>query len=208
MSADSKAPPTKAHPAAVSPRVGLRERKKERTRRTIRSEAMRLFREQGYAETTVEQIAEAADVSPSTFFRYFPTKEDLVLVDDLDPVLIAALEAAPIEKDPIGALREALGAVLAGLTDEDRARELQRHQLMQSVPELRATMMDEFRRNIDMVAEIVARRLGRPDDDFEVRVFAGAVIGAAISTFEIPERGYEDTLRALDFLAAGLPLVE
>jgi len=190
-----------------SPSVGLRERKKARTRAALREHGLRLFGERGYAETTIEQIAEAAEVSPSTFFRYFPTKEDLVLVDDLDPVLIAALEAAPIEKNPIGAVREAIATVLAGLTDEDRARELQRHELMLSVPELRATMMDEFRRNIDMVAEIVATRLGRPVDDFEVRVFAGAVIGAAISTFEIPTRGYEDTLRALDFLAAGLPLV-
>jgi len=191
-----------------SPPVGLRERKKARTRAALREHGLRLFREQGYAETTIEQIAEAADVSPSTFFRYFPTKEDLVLYDDLDPVLIAALEAAPIEKNPIGAVREALAAVLAGLTDEDRAREQQRHELMLTVPELRATMMDEFRHNIDMVAEIVATRFGRPTDDFEVRVFAGAVIGAAISTFENPARGYEDTLRALDFLAAGLPLVK
>jgi AcrR family transcriptional regulator len=191
-----------------SPPVGLRERKKARTRAALREHGMRLFREQGYAETTIEQIAEAADVSPSTFFRYFPTKEDLVLVDDLDPVLIAALEAQPIEKSPIAAVRDAIADVLAELTDEDRQRELQRHELMLSVPELRATLMDEFRRTIDMMAEAVARRLGRPADDFEVRVFSGAVIGATISTFESPVHSFETTLRALDFLAAGLPLVK
>jgi len=74
---------------------GLRERKKAKTRAAIRREAMRLFREQGYEETTVEQIAEAAEVSPSTFFRYFPTKEDVVLQDDFDVVVVnSELESA------------------------------------------------------------------------------------------------------------------
>jgi hypothetical protein len=58
------------------------------------------------------------------------------------------------------------------------------------------------------VAEIVATRLGRPADDFEVRVFAGAVIGATISTLESPVHSFETTLRTLDFLAAGLPLLK
>jgi len=55
---------------AIDPTLGLRERKKIRTRETIRQEAFRLIEENGYAATTVEQIAEAAEVSPSTFFRY------------------------------------------------------------------------------------------------------------------------------------------
>src|SRR5689334_23855993 len=63
---------------------GLRERKKARTRAAIRRHALRLFRANGYQRTTVEQIAAAAEVSVSTFFRYFPTKEDLILQDDMD----------------------------------------------------------------------------------------------------------------------------
>lgn len=56
------------------PPVGLRERKKAKTKAAIQQHALRLFRQQGYQATTVEQIAEAAEVSPSTFFRYFPPR--------------------------------------------------------------------------------------------------------------------------------------
>src|SRR5919198_3405569 len=89
------------------PALGLRERKKARTRAAIREHALRLFREQGYEATTVEQIAEAAEVSPSTFFRYFPTKEDVVMVDDIDPMMVAAFNAEPPDTPPLRALRNA-----------------------------------------------------------------------------------------------------
>ena len=80
---------------AEGARQGLRERKKARTRFAIQQEALRLFREQGYGATTVEQIAEAAEVSPSTFFRYFQTKDALVLTDDYDPIMVERFRAQP-----------------------------------------------------------------------------------------------------------------
>ncbi|TMB71576.1 MAG: TetR family transcriptional regulator, partial [Chloroflexi bacterium] len=67
---------------------GLRERKKQKTRESIQRAALRLFVKQGYEETTIEQIAAAAEISPSTFFNYFPTKEDVVLFDAYDPMAI------------------------------------------------------------------------------------------------------------------------
>lgn len=76
---------------------GLRERKKAKTHAAIQEHAMRLFAEQGYEATTVEQIAAAAEVSPSTLFRYFPTKQDIVLHDALDPLLFAAFGEQPPE---------------------------------------------------------------------------------------------------------------
>src|SRR5215469_17329630 len=94
----------------------LRERKKARTRAAIREHALRLFRENGYQKTTVEDIAAAAEVSPSTFFRYFPTKEDVVLQDDMDDRLFEAFERQPASLSPLAALRAAIREALATLT--------------------------------------------------------------------------------------------
>src|SRR5688572_33179378 len=76
---------------------GLRERKKKATRDAIHHGAMRLFAEHGYAHTTIEQIAEAADVSRATVFTYFPTKEDIVFGEAPQAIAMLgeALRAAP-----------------------------------------------------------------------------------------------------------------
>ncbi len=193
------------------PLPGLRERKKARTRAAIQQHALRLFREQGYEATTVEQIAEAAEVSPSTFFRYFPTKEDVVLWDDLDPLLIAAFEAQPSELTPIQALRGAFHQVFDGLSAELIARQWERSRLVMTVPELRMRMLDQFTGIIEVIAELVARRIGRPAGDLAVRTFAGAVIGALLATFfAIGAEPDENTLDQMDkclaLVEAGLPL--
>jgi AcrR family transcriptional regulator len=102
---------------------GLRERKKARTRASLREHALRLFREQGYQATTVEQIAAAAEVSPSTFFRYFPTKEDVVLQDDMDIRMAEAVERQPAGQAPrrmIAIVSEAL-AKRTGRAPDDLA---------------------------------------------------------------------------------------
>jgi AcrR family transcriptional regulator len=191
--------------------VGLRERKKAKTRAAIRQHAMRLFGEQGYQATTVEQIAEAAEVSPSTFFRYFPTKEDVVLTDDYDPLLIEAFKAQPTELGPIPALRRAIGAVFGQLSADQVAEERERLALIRSVPELRAAMLDEFTRNVQLVAEVVAERVGRRADDLAVRALAGAVIGVGLAAMltwaEDPAADYLVLLdAAMAQLEAGLPL--
>jgi AcrR family transcriptional regulator len=111
--------------AGVVNPMGLRERKKARTRAVIRQEALRLFRERGYSGTTVEQIAAAADVSPATFFRYYPTKEDVVLQDDLDVLLPEAVEAQPAGLNPIAAVRAAIKETMGqlGPAELDRLQE-------------------------------------------------------------------------------------
>jgi AcrR family transcriptional regulator len=193
------------------PPQGLRERKKAKTRAAIQREALRLFREQGYAATTVEQIAAAVEVSPSTFFRYFPTKEDVVLYDDLDPLLIAAFAAQPAALGPIQALRGALHAVIAALPAEEMARQWERSRLILAVPELRMRMLDQFAGMIALLAEMVAPRVGRQTDDIAVRAFAGAVIGALFAAlFAAVEDQTADYLALMDASLAsledGLPL--
>ena len=88
---------------AAGKAAGLRERKKAKTRAAIREHALRLFRERGYSATTVEQIAAAAEVSPATFFRYFPTKEDVVLWDEYDALIWEMLDQRPGDESPLQA---------------------------------------------------------------------------------------------------------
>jgi AcrR family transcriptional regulator len=191
---------------AIDQLPGLRERKKIRTRETIRREAFRLIQENGYAATTVEQIAEAAEVSPSTFFRYFPTKESVLLADDVDPVVLNALEEQPPDLSPSQAVRRAYQAAMANLSEDQREFEDARQRLMFSIPELKAAMYDEYYRTITTFAEAVGRRIGRDSSDFELRVFAGALTGAMMAVYE-PGPGATDTvLRALDFVDSGMPL--
>jgi len=195
---------------AVKP-AGLRERKKAKTRAAIREHALRLFRERGYSATTVEQIAAAAEVSPATFFRYFPTKEDVVLQDDLDVITLEALEAQPAELGPIAAMRAATKSMLAILSPEDLARLGETVELSMSVPEVRARAVDEFTRTIDMVACALATRAGRDPDDFAARNVAGAIVGVIMAaTVRRPGQGPADMFAQIDaalaHLEAGLPL--
>ena len=86
-------------PPSQAPPFGLRERKKRRTRATLIEAAAELCLKQGYDNTTVDQIAAAADVSPRTFSRYFPTKESVVtaMTGDMDEYLAAAIAAQPTD---------------------------------------------------------------------------------------------------------------
>jgi AcrR family transcriptional regulator len=191
--------------------TGLRERKKARTRAAIQRHALRLFHEQGYSATTVDQIAAAAEISPSTFFRYFPTKEATVLYDPFDPVLIEAALAQPPELSPAAALRATADTIRAQIPAEEWERERQRQVLVFREPELRTAVMDKFAEGIDLLAGLAARRTGRSVDDFEVRNWAGAVVGVVMAAFAgaAADPG-ADTLvildQALAHLEAGLPL--
>jgi AcrR family transcriptional regulator len=193
------------------PTVGLRERKKARTRAAIQTHALRLFREQGYDATTVQQIIDEAEVSESTFFRYFPTKADVVLLDDYDPLIIDAFLAQPPNLRPIQALRIAIRTVFEQLPSQEVSDQLDRMRLVFAVPELRAAMLDQFASSMRLLAEVVAERTGRQPNDTAVLTLAGAVVGAMVAlTFAIVDDPTADFVAAIDeamtHLEAGLEL--
>ena len=193
------------------PAPGLRERKKAKTRAAIQRHALRLFREQGYDATTVEQIAEAAEVSPSTFFRYFPTKEDVVLYDAFDPLLFASFAAQPAELSPIQAIRRSVHTVFGDMSAEEMREQWERAVLVLAVPELRMRMLDATVVVSRQLAALVAERTGRRADEIAVQTFVGAVVGALIAVMVTDAiRSMEDYLARMDAslacLEAGLPL--
>jgi len=190
---------------------GLRERKKLRTRSAIQKEAIRLFLEKGYSETTIEDIAEAVEISPSTFFNYFPSKEAVVFQDDLDPLILDALHNQPPDVPPITALRKAMLQVFAKLPPEANALLRQRAELVMSTPELRAATLNQFADLVDQVAVPLAQRLGRSTNDFAVRNMAGAILGVLIASYfatvHDPKTDFVEVIdRSLAHLEAGLPL--
>jgi AcrR family transcriptional regulator len=86
--------------------VGLRERKKARTREALQDAALELFTRQGFDRTTIEEIADACEVSPRTFFRYFPTKEDVLFAhaEERRERLLGLIASQPADEAPLGAL--------------------------------------------------------------------------------------------------------
>jgi AcrR family transcriptional regulator len=178
---------------------GLRERKKARTKLAIQEHAVRLFRDQGYAQTTVEQIAEAAEVSPSTVFRYFPTKEDLVTTDEIDPLVYAAFEAQPPELTLVQAWRAAIASTYARLSEAEVETEKDRAVLFLSVPELWGASLRNITKNTDALIEISARRTGRDQSDPELRTVIGAIFGALLlAAFDWVRNPREDILAVID----------
>lgn len=192
-------------------KAGLRERKKAKTRAEIQRQALRLFRERGYGATTTSQIAEAAEVSESTFFRYFPTKEDVVFWDEFDPLIFEAFRAQPAELGSIRVLRRSIRDAMARASATERAELRERLELLLSVPPLRATLVDRIHGPVRLLAEAMAERTGRHPDDPAVRATAGAVMGVGLSAmFAAADDPDADVLSLLDEglaqLEAGLPI--
>ena len=193
------------------PQRGWRERKKAKTKAAIQHHALRLFREHGYDATTIEQIAEAAEISSSTFFRYFPNKEDVVLYDEFDPLFVAAFTEQPAELSPIQAARRAFHEVFARLSGEDMEEMGERAKLVFSVPELRMRMLDQVADAMRLLDTALASRLGLRADDFGVRTYAGAMMGVLLSAMltwsgDAPPNFLERIDASLAYLEAGMPL--
>ena len=202
-------------PRATAAQPGLRERKKVQTRQAIRKAAYRLFAEDGYDATPVDRIAAEADVSPSTVFRYFPTKEDIVLTDEYDDGMLDALRNRPAGEPPLDALRAIMHETLTMvLADPDECAELvQRQLLVRDVPAIRGRSHETMTATGRLLGAVVADRTGRSPDDLEIRVFIAAVFGTLHeTTMYWADNGLanDDLLplldRAIDVLSTGLRL--
>jgi AcrR family transcriptional regulator len=160
--------------------VGLRERKKLKTRGQLADVAIRLFSERGFDATTVEDIVEEVEVSPRTFFRYFDSKEDVVIgfFDTFGEKLREMLAARPVEEPPFTAVRNALGS-LADLYADDRRRVLLARQLAYETPAIRARLLDKHARWENGLTQELAARLGvDPELDPEPRLIAAVALAA------------------------------
>jgi AcrR family transcriptional regulator len=158
---------------------GLRERKKQRTREAIVDAALRLFEERGFDQTTIADIAEAADIAPRTFFGYFPSKEDVVFADFPQTLetLAERLRGRAEEETAIDAIRAWIGGLLEerGLTEE---RERCRKRVIGESPALAAHNRALMGQVEELLAEQIARDLGDRPDDVRPRMIASSVIGA------------------------------
>jgi len=199
----------------VSETSGLRERKKAQTRQALTAAAIRLSIERGSPDrVTVEEISEAAEVSPRTFFNYFSSKEEAIL--GVDPerrgALRAELELRPAEESPVEALRAAL---LISVEDIEGNGELwaQRLQLVRDHPALTPGYVASFADFERGLIEAMAARLGLdPDAD----LYPGLIVATALTVMRVTVKhwqaaGEERPLSqllddAFDQLAAGLPL--
>jgi AcrR family transcriptional regulator len=145
----------------------------------IQTEAFRLFGDKGYTETTVEEIADAAAISPSTFFRYFPSKEDVVLWDEYDALSLDLLAARPADEPAAETMRLVIRESLAGLYRRDPGQLLARVRLEFTVPELRARAFNEQAHGIEQLLPLLRRKKGAVDE-LHVRVTASALLGAVM----------------------------
>jgi AcrR family transcriptional regulator len=170
--------------ASAPVRPSLRELKKQRTREAIVEAGLRLFREHGYAATTCDQIAAAAGVSPATFFRYFATKEDVVLQDEYDALIVAMIAARPAEEPPVVAVRNAMAAGFALILPQDEQAIRERILLTLSVPALRARIYEQQQAAEANFAAAIAPRMGCDATELRVRVLAAAISATAVVAME------------------------
>jgi AcrR family transcriptional regulator len=183
---------------ADRPHLGLRERKKIKTREAIRSATYALIKEQGYDATTVDQIAERAEVSPSTVFRYFPTKEDIVLTDEYDPILLEELRARPADEPWPDSIRHVMREAIRTGVEEDAEVARLRTRLMVEVPAVRSRMMESMSVSGRMLCTAIGERTGRDPDSLEVRVYAMSLVGGLMETsLYWAENGHRDDFTAL-----------
>ena len=192
-------------------KLGLRERKKRRTREALIDAARELFCAHGFEATTIDQIAEAVEVSSRTFFRYFTSKEDvaLALADEQITAVLEAFAAQPAELPVLTAMRTAAVEVMRTYENDARFHGLQN--VISVSPALTAARIERAAARFGEVACLIGARMGvdpavdpRPHLVASVALCAvqPAVVAWRAAGRQAPES--ELTGQAFDLLSAGL----
>ncbi|WP_162450684.1 TetR/AcrR family transcriptional regulator [Phytoactinopolyspora mesophila] len=174
---------------------GRRERKKLEAMRHIQRTALDLFDAQGYQQVTIERIAAEADVSPSSVYRYFGTKEQLVLYDEYDPMLFEAFERELVDQDVMTALQNALSSSLRDLIREEQEVIRRRMRYTMEEPAVRAEMLRQTDEMEVALRDILARHTRWESADLEVQVVTAAVVAAFVRALSYwHDTGYRESL--------------
>jgi AcrR family transcriptional regulator len=197
-------------PAAES---GLRERKKAMTRQALEEAALRLFAEQGFERTTVDEIAAACDVSRRTFFRYFASKEEVVAHDKTMEAeeIFELLASRPADEHPLQSLRVVVLSLATEIEDR-RDLILTRAKIIAATPSLRAADWEAQREGVDRIVEALDRRFTEPLDPeraYQQRLVVQATLAALNTALErwVAGDGKDDMIalagQTFDLLASG-----
>jgi AcrR family transcriptional regulator len=165
---------------ATEVRPGLRERKRRKTRATIIEVALELFVERGYEETTIAEIADAAEVSPRTIFAYFPSKADILFYDmpEILERLAQVLRDRPEGATALDALRDFIAGTLSPDSDEAHNVALRRRIIVAGNETLRGNQRARFAPFEQLMAETIAEDLHAGPDDIRPRMIAAALATA------------------------------
>ncbi|MEQ0557781.1 TetR family transcriptional regulator [Amycolatopsis sp. NEAU-NG30] len=176
--------------------TGRRERKKAQTRKALADAALELFLERGYDQVGVKEIADAADVSVTTLFKHFPSKEALVFDQepDIEAALVAAVRDRPPGRTIVAALREHILLDVAEVPDEEFLR------LTESTPALREYAGRMWMRHETALARAIAEETGAPQDDVACAALARFALASRelIAAADDPRRAAEEIFERLE----------
>lgn len=198
---------TTVEQGCAEPTAGRRERKKQRTREALIDAAFRLFQQKGFEATTVEEIADEVDVSSRTFFRYFASKEDVVLTfqEEQFATILETLAARPTEEPLMTALRHAAVSVLRACEDGEYGFDPERfgciQEMMETSPAVFGRSLEHGQKKQTEITRVIAERMGvDPATDLRPHVAAALGTCAFRSAFEIVSAGVAKTDRFSDAL--------
>ena len=194
---------------------GLRARKRTAAMLRIQSVALDLFEARGFDAVTIDEIAAASDVSPSSVYRYFGTKEQVVLWDRSEQMLRALAAEAMADPVPLAGLRRVIMTALSGFSAADERQLLRRLRLAGTAPSLEQATVAYTYSAARVLEDVLARQLHRRVEDLDVQVFAHALAGGLLGMFhhwqgtgfreplrDVVERVFEIFFEGLDIVTA------